>query len=63
MYQIKLKTRLNYLQINIGFKKTNRQQMSVGFKLFQINSIFLVKTNQRYQYQCMNRKRKYQEQK
>ena len=64
MYQTKPKPRSNYSQINIGFKKTNRQKMSVGFfKLFQINSIFLVKTNQRYQYQCMNRKRKYQEQK
>ena len=64
MYQIKLKSRSNYLQINIGFKKTNRHKMPVGFlKLFKINSIFLVKTNQRYQYQCMNRKRKYQEQK
>ena len=64
MYQIKLKTRLNYLQINIGFKK-NQPTINVSwfFKLFRLNSIFLVKTNQRYQYQCMNRKRKYQEQK
>ena len=63
MYQIQLKARSNYLQINIGFKKTNRQNCRLVFKLFKINSIFLVKTNQRYQYQCMNRKRKYQEQK
>ena len=64
MYQMKLKSRSNYLQINIGFKKpTDNKCQLVFLKLFQTNSIFLVKTNQRYQYQCMNRKRKYQEQK
>ena len=64
MFQKRLKARSNYLQINIGFKK-NQLKINVSwfFKLFKINSIFLVKTNQRYQYQCMNRKRKYQEQK
>ena len=65
MYQIKLKARSNYLQINIGFKKkTNRHiKCRLVFMLFQLNSIYLVETNQRYQHQCMNRRRKYQEQK
>ena len=63
MYQIKLKLRSNCSQINIGIKKPTDNICQLVFKLFQINSIFLVKTNQRYQYQYMNRKRKYQEQK
>jgi len=63
MYQMKLKSRSNYLQINIGFKKKPPDNMSVGFYVISINSIFLVKTNQRFQYQYMNRRRKYQEQK
>ena len=63
MYQTKLKAKSNYLQINIGFKKPTDIKCQMAFRLFKLNSIFLVKTNQRYQYQCMNRKRKYQEQK
>ena len=63
MYQIQLKTKSNYLPINIGYKKTNRKNTGWFMSLFQSNSNFLVNTNQRYQYQYMNRKRKYQEQK
>ena len=64
MYQKELKARLNYLLINIGYKKTNQHiKCQLVFMLFQLNSIDLVETNQRCQHQCMNRKRKYPEQK
>ena len=63
MYQTKPKPRSDYLQINIGFKKNQPTKNVSWFLVILKNSIFLVKTNQRYQYQCMNRKRKYQEQK
>ena len=63
MSQKQLKAKSTYLLINIGNKKTNQQKMLVGFQVNSINSIYLVKTTQRYQYQYMNRKRKYQEQK